>query len=192
MDRSELLLRDYLREMKLSVPRGVLGAIPDTEDFILYCQDELQGESLERFERCLAANKLVQDMVLEAKRLMEEEIPEKEIPVGLAEKAKGLMPVSGRTAPCPHCGKSITPFKRSAADQKWVNLAWMLLMAISFFLSFVFRRYFVQFLVITVLAGVKWIVEMRASKTQIMIYRALSEDSEQPTPHRLKEFQEKG
>ena len=63
-------------------------------------------------------------------------------------------------------------------------------MAGSFALSFVFRRYFMQFLVVTVLAGVKWVVEMRASKTQIMIYRALAEEPQEHT-HRLKEFQGK-
>jgi hypothetical protein len=190
MDHTERLLREYLQEMRLSASnRSTLRDFPDTEDFVLYCQDELEGEALVRFERCLTSDRRVQDMVLEAKRLMEEELPEQEIPAGLVEKAKRLVKNSGQSAPCPHCGKHITPFKRPTANQKWTNLLWLLLTVISFALSFVFRRYFMQFLALTVIAGVRWAVEMRASKTQIMIYRALSEDPEKPA-HRLKQFQE--
>jgi hypothetical protein len=191
MDNVELLLKKYLRERNSSASgRGSSGDVPEMEDFVLYCQDRLEGAALERVQRCLVANRWAQELVLEAKRLMEEKLPDQKVPSDLVENAKALMKDPARTAPCPHCGKSITPFKRSAKTQKWTNLLWLLLMAGSFALSFIFRKYFMQFLVVTALAGVKWIVEMRASKTQIMIYRALSDDAGKPA-HRLKEFQEK-
>lgn len=189
MDKIELLLNKYLRDKNLLTRGQERGVVPDAEDFALYCQDRLEGEALERMRGYLVANRWAQDMVLEMKRAMEEEILENEIPAGLAKKAKGLMKGSAQTALCPHCGKAITPFKRPIARQKWINLFWLLMMAGSFALSFVFPRYFMQFLAVTVLAGVQWAVEMRASKTQIMIYRALSDGEKHE--HRLREFQEK-
>ena len=189
MDKIELLLNKYLRDKNLLASGRARGAAPDAEDFALYCQDRLEGEALERLRGYLVANRWAQDMVLEMKRSMEEDVLENEIPAGLAEKAKGLMKGSAQTALCPHCGKAITPFKRPIARQKWINLSWLLLMAGSFALSFVFPRYFMQFLVVAVLAGFRWIVEVRASKTQIMIYRALSDGEKHE--HRLRELQER-
>lgn len=177
MDKIELLLNKYLRDKSLLTGGQARGAVPDAEDFALYCQDRLEGEALERMRGYLVANRWAQDMVLEMRRLTDEELLEKEIPGGLAEKAKRLVKGPAQSAPCPHCGKPITPFRRPITRQKWINLFWLLLMIGSFALSFVFRRYFMQFLVVTVLTGFRWIVEMRASKTQIMIYRALSDDS---------------
>jgi hypothetical protein len=55
---------------------------------------------------------------------------------------------------------------------------------ISFGLSFVVRHYFMQFLAVTLLAGVKAIVDWRSAKTQILIYRALSAEPG-PEQHRL-------
>ncbi len=190
MDNVEILLKKYFKEKnQLSLDRKATGVVLDEEDFVLYCQDRLEGASLERFQSFLTANRWAQDMVLEARGLMEEELPERQIPAGLTERAKRLMRGSLPVAPCPHCGRSITPFKRPASRQKWENLFWLVVMLGSFTLSFVFRRYFMQFLVLTLLAGFKWVMEMRASKTQIMIYRALSEESDRPAD-RLKKFQE--
>jgi len=55
-------------------------------------------------------------------------------------------------------------------------LAALLVLAASFALSFVLRRYFMQCLAVSVLCGVKAVVEMRALKTQVLIYKALSEE----------------
>lgn len=90
-----------------------------------------------------------------------------------------------KSASCPHCGKPITAFKKPLTAQKWTNFLWLSLASASFGLSFVFRGYFMQFLLVAMLAGIKAIVELRATKTQILIYKALSEEQD-PTKHRLQ------
>ena len=192
MDKVEIFLKDYSNQMNRMAGTRKLGSepLPDPEELVLYCQDRLEGKALERFERSLAADRWVQDMVLEMKQLMQEEMPREEAPPALVSKAKRLMASSRQSASCPHCGKTITPFKRSLQSQKWSNLFWLVLMAAAFALSFVVRRYFMQFLAVSLIAGVKWAVEMRASKTQIMIYKALSDEGNSHG-HRLREFQEK-
>ena len=54
-------------------------------------------------------------------------------------------------------------------SKKW---GWFSGMAVSFGISFLFRRYFLQFLVLTVIFGVKWVFEAGSTKTLIMVYDA--------------------
>jgi hypothetical protein len=42
----------------------------------------------------------------------------------------------------------------------------------SFALSFVFPRYFLQFLVATILLGAKWIIDAKNTRMLVMIYEA--------------------
>lgn len=49
---------------------------------------------------------------------------------------------------------------------------WLVGAAIAFILSFVFSRYFLQFLILTLLMGIKWIFTTGGTKTVIMIYDA--------------------
>ena len=109
----------------------------------------------------------------------------KEPPRAAVERAKALM--TGRPgAACPHCGKPITPFKRPLQNQRLWNALWLLLAAGSFALSFVFRGYFIQWIALAVLFGVKWIVDQKAAKTQVLIYKALQEkDPKEPSPRDL-------
>ena len=104
-------------------------------------------------------------------------------PADLIDKAKRLMPSSPKLA-CPHCGKPITPFKKPLSSQRWKNIFWLVSAAASFAMSFAMHRFFYQFLAATLLFGFKWIVEQRATKTQIMIYKALSDNPEHQRLHR--------
>lgn len=104
------------------------------------------------------------------------------VPPQALQRAKDLM--RGGVA-CPHCGKGITPFKKPYPQQKLMNGLWLILACGVFGLSFVFPRYFMQFLVLTVLFGFKWILEQRSAKSQILIYKALREGEESP---RLKDL----
>ena len=97
------------------------------------------------------------------------------VPPELVRRAKELMPETGPSANCPHCGKRITPFKKPPQAQKW-NVLWLLAGAAAFILSFAFARYFLQFLAVALFCGFKWALDRRALKTQILIYRALQED----------------
>ena len=98
----------------------------------------------------------------------------REVPHALVQKAKDLVPGKrSGSVRCPHCGEAITPFKKPPSSD-W-NLLWAVAGALAFGLSFVFPDYFYQCLTVTALCGVKWIVERRAKKTQILVYKALSE-----------------
>ncbi len=90
----------------------------------------------------------------------------------------------GNDIACPHCGKKITSFKKPLSRQYLWNALWLVTAAAGLGLSFVFKRYFLQFLVVSLLAGFKWIVDQKAMKTQILIYKALKEESESPSRSR--------
>ena len=102
------------------------------------------------------------------------EAESQKVPVALIRKAKDLMNLS-RQFVCPHCGKAITPFKKPISKQFLWNGVWLGGAVITFMLSFLFRRFFLQFLVVALLFGVKWIVDQKAMRTQVLIYKALKE-----------------
>ena len=104
---------------------------------------------------------------------IEEEVAAEKVPEAALRKAKDLM--KGGMV-CPHCGKPITPFKKPLTRQMLWNGLWLGLAVTMFLASFLFRPYFFQFLVLTLLFGFKWILERRSMKTQILIYKALQEE----------------
>ena len=59
-------------------------------------------------------------------------------------------------------------FKRLARQK------WLILTLISFGLSFAVRRYFLQFLFLALIFGIKWALGSEGSKNLIMIFRGLS------------------
>ena len=105
------------------------------------------------------------------------QVKNEEVPKRLLDRVKKFKPHASGPS-CPHCGGAITPFKKPLAMQRFWNLIWISAAAVSFALSFIFPRYFFQLVALTVLSGVKWIVDQRATRTQILIYKALLEDSE--------------
>ena len=98
-----------------------------------------------------------------------------EVPEGWVKAAKSLMP-QGKGIQCPHCRKLITPFKKPLQKQSLWNLSLGVATLSAFGFSFIFPRYFIQFLVGALLLGVKWIVDQKAMKTQVLIYKALQEE----------------
>lgn len=106
------------------------------------------------------------------------------VPPGLIQKAKDLVPgPKPGMASCPHCGRPIgSPRKPASGD--W-NLLWLAASLVFFGLSFVFPDYFFQCLAASVICACKWIVERRARKTQILIYKALMEEPGEGAGHRL-------
>ena len=67
-----------------------------------------------------------------------------------------------------HKNKSI---KRKGNIMKRINL-YLFLAIITFALSFLTHRYFIQLLVATLLLGIKWIVDAKSTKMLVMIYEA--------------------
>ena len=95
-------------------------------------------------------------------------------PEDAVNKAKRLM--ASPSFNCPHCGKPITPFKKPIKRQAFLNILWLCLGVGAFLLSFVFPRYFFQYLVVALLFGIKWVIDQKSAKTQILIYKALKEE----------------
>ena len=197
-DKIEFLIKNYLENRKTSVSGQREDAIyPSPEVLYDYLTDELKGPELERMLAFLRNNSEAQQLISKSREIMDSESgwENEKVPQALLNQAKSLMrPRSLRSrhsaaalkallrqknaaGVCPHCGKLITPFKRPLHSQQWKNVLWFGLAVLSFALSFVLRRFFYQFLAATLLFGFKWIVEQRATKTQIMIYKALSDDT---------------
>lgn len=61
--------------------------------------------------------------------------------------------------------------KRITSIMKKLNI-YLLMAVLSFALSFITPRYFIQFLVATLLLGIKWIVDSKSTKMLVMIYEA--------------------
>ena len=121
--------------------------------------------------------------------LQEKEISKEEVPPALIRRAQALKPARV-SAVCPHCGKAITPFRDPLAIQQVRNGVELTSAFVFFVLSFVFPHYFMQFLAAAALAGIKWIVDRKATRTQILVYKALREGSDEPSPvNRIKEGQ---
>ena len=187
-DKIELLIKKYLEgQAKQLTGRRENVNYPSSLDLYHYLNEELEGAELERMLGFLKNNEEGQELVIRAREIMQDQDEwEKEtVSPDMVKKAKALMSSNTKNSvPCPHCGKPITPFKKPPSSQKWTNFAWLVLAIGSLALSFVFHHYFIQFLVVTALAGMKYIVEMRASKTQILIYKALTGEHG-PEQHRL-------
>ena len=154
------------------------GYCPTSEDYYLFLEGRLDGNRLDKMLGYLKTHPEAQRMVVEARKLIADEVGETfpVVPEALIKKVSALMPNAGWVA-CPHCGKAITPFKKKLQFQKALNLLWLGLAALSLALSFFVRHYFLQFLALAVVFAVKWIVEQKSTKTQILIYRALEQES---------------
>ena len=104
------------------------------------------------------------------------------VPEDLLAKVRSQIP-RGETVNCPHCRKPITPFKKPLSRQKLLNFLWLAAGMGLFSLSFVIRQYFIQWVVLGALCLLKWIVDQKTTRTQIMIYKALSDAGEDKTRH---------
>lgn len=65
---------------------------------------------------------------------------------------------------------------------------WLIGAGIAFILSFIFSRYFLQFLILTLLMGIKWIFSTGGSKTVIMIYEAWKRKGREDIHNRTHSF----
>ena len=68
---------------------------------------------------------------------------------------------------------------------------WILLSILGFCLSFILPRHFIQFLVMTVLFGIKWIIDNKNTKMLIMIHEAWNSGSANNIDHPIKSFERK-
>lgn len=87
-----------------------------------------------------------------------------------------------KTGRCPACGRPKAAPAPPAA-RRWIDAAWLAASAAAFTASFAVPRYFQQCLALAVLCGIKWIVNRRQTRTQILIARSLEPDSGRDAGH---------
>ncbi len=185
MERIDHKLKAYLESSRGVLPANDrLDAYPAVEDYRLFITGALEGQALERMLAHLKSDPDAQKLVRGARALIEAsaEASSQDVPAGAEARVRALVKRSPQVR-CPHCGQGITPFKKPLAVQRAWSWAWAAGACISFALSFVFPYRYMQFLALTLLFGVKWIVDRRAQKTQILIYKALAENKETPHEH---------
>jgi len=69
--------------------------------------------------------------------------------------------------------ESVEAFRKQKKGTSMKKVNWYFLgMLVSFILSFVFPRYFLQFLIAAVILAVKWIIDSRNTRMLIMIHEA--------------------
>lgn len=126
------------------------------EDVLRFVSGEMPAEELERFLERLSQDPDARDAVRIAREAAV--VDPARIPSKLLERAKALRPgVSAR--------------------RRFV-WAWLAAAAISFAGSFAFPRWFLQFLALALFFGIKWIVEERAARSQVLLFKALSEEGQ--------------
>lgn len=89
-----------------------------------------------------------------------------------------------RARSAPPCAKNLSMTDISG----WIKKnKWLLAAAITFTLSFVISRYFLQLLTLTLLMGMKWIFSTGGAKTVVMIYDSLKRRSSKNDGSRLNQ-----
>ena len=178
MDKLDKQILAYLKEeyesRLLSRENASAPEFHDLYSYLINDSDEQRSAEIIAY---LQNNPEAQAFIRTARQLMEElsSAPEaKDIPAEWIRSAKNLS-APKKDISCPHCGKGISAFKKPLSSQKIANLCLLLLTISAFVLSFVFKRYFFQFLVLTLLFGFKWIIDQKNAKTQILVYKAITE-----------------
>jgi hypothetical protein len=140
------------------------------EECYRYLAGELKGEELDHFLKELRGDRNAQELLAASSGEIE---TNKAAPVSWVKKAKRLW--RAPKAACPHCGKTITALKKPLGLQaKWL-LVYATGFCVSFALSFVVPRYFMQCLLLAAIFAFKAIVDLKAVRTQILVYKALAD-----------------
>ena len=72
-----------------------------------------------------------------------------------------------------------------------LNYRWLIFTLSSFILSFIFPRYFLQFLILAVIFGLKWIFDTGSTRTLIMIYESWRKKDAGTAQRIIQDFQDK-
>lgn len=94
--------------------------------------------------------------------------------------------IEKHVADCGYCLDLLVVAKDTIGDsKKKVNIAqkiarqkWFILSMLGFLLSFFIKRYFFQFLTLSLIFGIKWALSTEGSRNLVMIFRSLSHQQE--------------
>jgi len=81
--------------------------------------------------------------------------------------------------------------KEGRAGRTILNYKWQLFAGLSFILSFIFTRYFLQFLVLAVIFSLKWLLNTGSTRTLIMIYEAWHKKDKGTARRIIQDFEDK-
>jgi len=64
------------------------------------------------------------------------------------------------------------------------GLKWLFASVAFFLLSFVFKKYFLQFLIVAAILGFKWVMEGEGARKVVMIFKGMHKEEDQDLPDR--------
>ena len=180
MDTMDQEIKSYIAGQRqvMGLGRRKANLYPTETDFYLFLTDQLQSGELEKFLSHLKAHPEDQAVVVGARRLFSNmsEAEKESVPSDLLSKVRKQIP-GKESLDCPYCHKAITPFKKPLSRQKMLNLLWLVAGVALFSLSFLIKQFFIQWVVLGALCFIKWMVDQKNTNTQILIYKALSEET---------------
>ena len=171
MDDMDKELKGYFGRSETAHPgtRPAVGI--DGVEVARFLEGQLTGERLAAVLRALQADATLRDCVRMSAGLTDQAdaAGSEVVPAGWMTEMKALVkPVGG--SGCRVCAQ------RRMKDT--ASALWLLLAVGSFGLSFAFSHYFIQWVVLAAFFGFKWVMDRKAARTQVMIYKALSSDAE--------------
>ncbi len=170
MDNIDQIVKQYMsRRSTAGADRGVF--VPDQELWHGFFDNSLPEQELAQMTVYLLKDREAREFALKTRRI-------------LAEAASATN--SAPKAWVDETKKSLSS-KLAKPKKKQIYWLWYALSIAAFALSFLMPRYYMQFLVLTALAGIKGIVDQRQAKMQILIYQVL-ESGKTVDSNRLKQM----
>lgn len=157
-EKMEDILKTYFSRQR-DIP-GKTPNCPSIETLGKYVSGELEPDELYNISNhtkgCKFCNELIEGALLHSaygKQIKLDSVPEK-----IKNRAKSLNP-------------AYSPKERKKMDFFKKNI-WLMFSLITLTLSFFISRYFMQFLILSVIFGLKWIFDRASTRVLIMIYNA--------------------
>ena len=185
-DKIDRFMRHYLLE---NLSKNASAECLAHEELVSYLRGELSGVDNDRVERHLSACLLCLNEINSVIEIIQVEQAPDEPGIELINKLKASLenvPTEGqgptvtcknctRTVArglsyCPHCGNRIL-LRKNVLYYLNKN-KWLLASITAFVMSFIVKRYFLQFLALAVVLGIKWALDPMRAKTLIMVYDA--------------------
>ncbi len=170
MDNIDQLLKEYMSNKALSGrSRGLFE--PDESLWHRFFDNSLSEDEAGQMADYLSKDNEAREFALRTRLVLAE--------------ADGRMPQA--PSAWVDSAKKLAVTKALKGKKKSYFMLWYGIAAIAFGLSFFMPRHYMQFLVLTLLAGAKAIADQRQARMQIMIYQAL-ESGKEINSERLKEL----
>lgn len=166
MDKTDRLLKDFLKTRILQrANNSSISLCPSEEILIEYIngaqEDDDTGEHISGCPYCLEAMMLVKEMDKFSHHKIE----------GPSRALKDRI-------------KAMALKKNPALHKNWFKKnMWFVFSLVSLSLSFIFPKHFLQFLVLSLILGARWVFDTATTRTMVIIYEALKKHSRFTSNH---------